>query len=71
MFFNKYGAIYMIVFLRPKKSRIKNLNFSKLKLSSRRKKDFGPFSLLLPTMTDIGYSLVRLHKVCLHLWCKF
>ena len=54
MFFNKYGATYMITVLRPKKSRTKNLNFSKLKLSSGRKKDFGPFSLLLPTTTDIG-----------------
>ena len=57
-------------FLRTKKSRTKKLIFSKLKPSSRRKKDFGPFFLLLPTITDIGYSFVRLHKVSSHLWCK-
>ena len=66
MFFNKYGAIYMIIVLRPKKSRAKNLNLSKLKISSRRKKDFGPFSLLIPTTTDSGYTFVRLHKVFWH-----
>ena len=70
MFFNKCGAFYMIICLRAKKSRTKNLNFSKLKLSSRRKKDLGPFSLLSPTTTDIGYSFVRLHKVSWRLWCK-
>ena len=57
-------------FLRTKKSRANKLNFSKLKLSSRRKKDFGPFSLILPTMPDIGYSFVRLHNVSWQYWCK-
>ena len=56
-------------FLRPKKSRTKNITFSKLKLSSRRKKGFGPFFLLLPTMTDIEYSFVMLHHVSWQIWC--
>ena len=58
MFFNKYGATYMISFLRPKKSRTRNLNFSKFKLSSRRKKDFGHFLSYYPPCQTLDILLL-------------
>ena len=67
MFFNKYGAFYMIIFLGPKKSRTK---LFKIKAIVAKKKDFGPFFLLLPSMTDIEHSFVKLHKVSWQIWCK-
>ena len=66
-FFKKIGAIYMIIFSRPKRSRTKYFKFRAI---VPKKKDFGPFFLLFPTMTDVEYSFVRLHKVFRLCWCK-
>ena len=54
-------------FVGPKKSGTK---FFKNKAIVPKKKKFGPFFLLLPTLIDIEYSFVRLHKVSWQLWCK-
>ena len=45
-------------FVKLKNSRTKNLNFSKLKLSSRRKKVFGPFLSYYPLCQTLDILLL-------------